>query len=104
MLLFQLKPRASVCREASDSQCDLAEYCKGTSEFCPDDVYMRDGSSCSAAGHQVRSLSTKCNQIVLFRWLYGRCRSVAGVLCGGRVSQSRIAVSEVVGVDGPEVG
>ena len=52
-----MKPRATVCREAVDEHCGLAEYCHGDSEFCPDDVHLRDGSQCEAANQQVCALT-----------------------------------------------
>ncbi|XP_029485152.1 zinc metalloproteinase-disintegrin-like 4a isoform X1 [Oncorhynchus nerka] len=42
----QLKQAASLCRRAS-SDCDLAEYCTGTSELCPEDTFQMNGKPCS---------------------------------------------------------
>nr|XP_023864533.1 disintegrin and metalloproteinase domain-containing protein 8 isoform X4 [Salvelinus alpinus] len=42
----QLKQVASLCRRAS-SDCDLAEYCTGTSAHCPEDTFQMNGKPCS---------------------------------------------------------
>lgn len=41
----QLKQAGSVCR-ASAGQCDLAEYCTGASEECPEDSFEMNGKPC----------------------------------------------------------
>ncbi|XP_005412264.1 PREDICTED: disintegrin and metalloproteinase domain-containing protein 20 [Chinchilla lanigera] len=45
-----LMPSGSVCREQS-GECDLPEWCNGTSQECPNDVYVLDGMSCPGSGH-----------------------------------------------------
>ena len=40
-----LRPATDVCRPAS-GQCDVADYCNGTSGTCPADAKAPDGSSC----------------------------------------------------------
>uniref|UniRef100_T1JKJ7 Peptidase M12B domain-containing protein n=1 Tax=Strigamia maritima TaxID=126957 RepID=T1JKJ7_STRMM len=42
----QFKTAATLCRHSS-GECDLPEYCDGKNEFCPNDVFKQDGSSCS---------------------------------------------------------
>ena len=41
----QPKEAGSTCRRA-DHECDLPEYCDGENEFCPNDVFKVDGTSC----------------------------------------------------------
>lgn len=43
----QFKTPTTQCRAAS-SECDLPEFCNGTTEFCPDDVFDQDGRECMA--------------------------------------------------------
>ncbi|XP_012518871.1 PREDICTED: disintegrin and metalloproteinase domain-containing protein 1b-like [Propithecus coquereli] len=42
----QLKLMGNPCRDA-EHQCDLTEYCDGTSASCPEDRTMQDGSICN---------------------------------------------------------
>lgn len=34
-----------MCRSA-DQECDLPEYCRGDSEYCPEDIHKGDGQLC----------------------------------------------------------
>nr|XP_047903266.1 disintegrin and metalloproteinase domain-containing protein 2-like isoform X4 [Anser cygnoides] len=42
----QFKAKNSLCRPPADVQCDLAEYCNGSSASCPPDFYVQDGHDC----------------------------------------------------------
>ncbi|KAA0202337.1 hypothetical protein HAZT_HAZT000418 [Hyalella azteca] len=41
------KEAGTECRSAH-RECDLPEYCRGDSEYCPDDVFQEDGHECQA--------------------------------------------------------
>ncbi|KAM9371595.1 disintegrin and metalloproteinase domain-containing protein 20-like [Phaethornis superciliosus] len=41
------------CRSEVD-ECDLPEYCNGTSEWCPEDLHVHDGTPCGNDGHCYR--------------------------------------------------
>ncbi|XP_069349808.1 disintegrin and metalloproteinase domain-containing protein 29 [Eulemur rufifrons] len=41
----QFLPSGAVCRKEAN-ECDLPEWCNGTSHKCPDDVYVEDGIPC----------------------------------------------------------
>ncbi|XP_068129787.1 disintegrin and metalloproteinase domain-containing protein 33-like [Hyperolius riggenbachi] len=42
----KLKSAGTMCRDKA-GMCDLPEFCRGDDPFCPANVYMMDGSSCS---------------------------------------------------------
>nr|XP_016851912.1 PREDICTED: disintegrin and metalloproteinase domain-containing protein 20-like [Anolis carolinensis] len=46
----QYRPAGTLCRK-KNSVCDLPEYCTGTSELCPEDVYVQDGAPCNDAAY-----------------------------------------------------
>lgn len=48
ILIYQtcrLKPASLECRSALH-ECDLPEFCTGESEYCPDNVFKIDGTTC----------------------------------------------------------
>uniref|UniRef100_A0A8C7DEX8 ADAM metallopeptidase domain 8b n=1 Tax=Oncorhynchus kisutch TaxID=8019 RepID=A0A8C7DEX8_ONCKI len=69
----QLKQATSLCRAAS-SDCDLAEYCTGTSEHCPEDTFKMNGKPCNySQGYcyngQCPTLQQHCKRL----WGPGTC-------------------------------
>ncbi|CAM4611499.1 disintegrin and metalloproteinase domain-containing protein 21-like [Caretta caretta] len=49
----QILAEGKLCRAAVD-ECDLPEYCNGTSKWCQDNVYVQDGTPCSDMGYCYR--------------------------------------------------
>ncbi|KAL1772760.1 disintegrin and metalloproteinase domain-containing protein 24, partial [Sigmodon hispidus] len=43
-------PSGTLCR-IEQNECDLPEWCDGTSQECPEDVVKQDGSSCTGGGY-----------------------------------------------------
>ncbi|CAM4569139.1 disintegrin and metalloproteinase domain-containing protein 9-like [Lepidochelys kempii] len=46
----QYLQQGRTCREKTN-ECDLPEYCNGTSPWCQENVYMQDGTLCSDNGY-----------------------------------------------------
>ncbi|POI28961.1 hypothetical protein CIB84_007288 [Bambusicola thoracicus] len=68
------------CRPPTDAQCDLPEFCNGSSASCPPDVYVQDGHSCEhGTGYCYRgrcqSAELQCQQ------LYGKGSRSAPMVC-----------------------
>ncbi|XP_035421591.1 disintegrin and metalloproteinase domain-containing protein 20-like [Cygnus atratus] len=61
------------CRSEVD-ECDLPEYCNGTSEWCPEDLYMHDGTQCSDDGYCYRGKCATYDKL---------CRKVFGIEARG---------------------
>uniref|UniRef100_A0A8C6RCM9 Uncharacterized protein n=1 Tax=Nannospalax galili TaxID=1026970 RepID=A0A8C6RCM9_NANGA len=62
----QFMPSGTVCRE-NNSECDLPEWCAGTSHECPEDVYVLDGTPCHGGGYcyekRCNNRDQQCQQI-----------------------------------------
>ncbi|XP_059555491.1 disintegrin and metalloproteinase domain-containing protein 25-like [Myotis daubentonii] len=43
-------PTGEVCRQEKND-CDLPEWCNGTSHHCPEDVYLQNGMPCKGGGY-----------------------------------------------------
>ncbi|XP_075938538.1 disintegrin and metalloproteinase domain-containing protein 9-like isoform X1 [Anarhichas minor] len=53
----QYLPGGSVCRSSTD-ECDLPEYCNGSSSLCQSDVFIQNGHPCR--NHQAFCYNGKC--------------------------------------------
>ncbi|XP_062824147.1 disintegrin and metalloproteinase domain-containing protein 20-like [Anolis carolinensis] len=62
----QYLPAQSLCREKTGI-CDLPEYCDGTSELCPEDVHVQDGTLCTDGAYcycgNCTTRNTQCKMI-----------------------------------------
>ncbi|XP_006082071.1 disintegrin and metalloproteinase domain-containing protein 25-like [Myotis lucifugus] len=45
----QILPTGRICRQ-EENECDLPEWCNGTSYHCPEDVYVQNGMPCKGGG------------------------------------------------------
>ncbi|XP_021230389.1 disintegrin and metalloproteinase domain-containing protein 32-like [Numida meleagris] len=76
----QFKAPNTPCRPPADAQCDLPEFCNGSSASCPNDVYVQDGHGCEHGtgycyhGH-CQSAELQCQR------LYGRGAKNAPLAC-----------------------
>ncbi|XP_052557801.1 disintegrin and metalloproteinase domain-containing protein 18-like [Tympanuchus pallidicinctus] len=76
----QFKAPNTPCRPSADAQCDLPEFCNGSSASCPPDVYVQDGHSCEhSTGYcyhgRCQSAELQCQQF------YGRGAKNAPLVC-----------------------
>ncbi|XP_058405777.1 disintegrin and metalloproteinase domain-containing protein 29 [Diceros bicornis minor] len=59
-------PSGRVCRKQVN-ECDLPEWCNGTSHMCPDDVYVEDGIPCNSSAYcyekSCNNRDEQCRQI-----------------------------------------
>ncbi|KAM5201656.1 disintegrin and metalloproteinase domain-containing protein 30-like [Hipposideros larvatus] len=62
------RPSGYLCRK-EENECDLAEYCDGTSGLCPNDTYKQDGTPCK---HEALCFSKGC------RSAYMQCQHIFG--------------------------
>ncbi|NXJ88936.1 ADA32 protein, partial [Corythaixoides concolor] len=76
----QFRQKQWRCRRAADAQCDLDEFCNGSSASCPPDLYVQDGHGCErGTGYcykgRCQSPDLQC------RRLYGRGSENAPAAC-----------------------
>ncbi|XP_032737144.1 disintegrin and metalloproteinase domain-containing protein 30 [Lontra canadensis] len=64
----RFRPLGYMCRK-EDNECDLAEYCSGISNFCPNDTYKHDGTLCK---RNSRCFKRRCNS------RYTQCQNIFG--------------------------
>ncbi|NWI86478.1 ADA32 protein, partial [Pitta sordida] len=82
------KRKFALCRPAADTQCDLPEFCSGSSASCPPDMYVHDGHDCEHGtgycyqGH-CQSLDLQCQR------LYGKDSKNAPVACYEEINSQR---------------
>ncbi|KAB1275040.1 Disintegrin and metalloproteinase domain-containing protein 30 [Camelus dromedarius] len=62
------RPSGYMCRK-EENECDLAEYCSGTSGLCPSDTYKQDGTPCK---YEARCVKKGCQA------RYMQCQSIFG--------------------------
>ncbi|XP_016055736.1 PREDICTED: disintegrin and metalloproteinase domain-containing protein 29 [Miniopterus natalensis] len=59
-------PSGKMCRKEIN-ECDLPEWCNGTSHMCPDDVYVEDGIPCNDSAYcyekRCNDRNSQCKQI-----------------------------------------
>lgn len=72
----QLRVAGSVCREPL-GECDLPEYCTGTSPYCPPNVFLQNGESCKDGSSYCysgvcASLDEQCQML----WGTSRCHTL----------------------------
>nr|XP_009680391.1 PREDICTED: disintegrin and metalloproteinase domain-containing protein 18-like isoform X3 [Struthio camelus australis] len=84
----QFKQKNTKCRALADAQCDLTEYCNGTSASCPPDFYIQDGHECEhGTGYcykgRCRSADLQCQR------LYGKGAKNAPLACYEEVNSQQ---------------
>nr|XP_028580854.1 disintegrin and metalloproteinase domain-containing protein 20-like [Podarcis muralis] len=74
----QYRPVHSVCRQ-NVGRCDLPEYCNGTSEWCPEDVYVQDGAPCGDGAYCYHGNCTTHDRQC--RMIFGKKATAASEVC-----------------------
>ncbi|XP_037382352.1 disintegrin and metalloproteinase domain-containing protein 25-like [Talpa occidentalis] len=79
----KLRPPGTLCRK-QENECDLPEWCNGTSYLCPEDVYVQDGVPCSESGHCYKK---RCNdRVEQCRQIFGKEAKNANHICYSEVN------------------
>ncbi|XP_059726329.1 LOW QUALITY PROTEIN: disintegrin and metalloproteinase domain-containing protein 32-like [Haemorhous mexicanus] len=84
----QFKWRNTLCRPIADAQCDLPEFCSGSSASCPPDLYVQDGQECGrGTGYcyqgRCQSPDLQCKR------LYGQDSKNAPTMCYEEINGQR---------------
>uniref|UniRef100_A0A3Q1IF28 ADAM metallopeptidase domain 9 n=1 Tax=Anabas testudineus TaxID=64144 RepID=A0A3Q1IF28_ANATE len=66
----QYRPGGTVCRSSIDAECDLPEYCNGSSSFCQSDVFAQNGQPCR--NQQAYCYNGRCQHYD------GQCQAIFG--------------------------
>ncbi|XP_058511083.1 disintegrin and metalloproteinase domain-containing protein 20-like [Ochotona princeps] len=74
----KLLPSGTVCREKTN-ECDLPEWCNGTSPECPDDVYLQDGIECGTNSYCYQKACN--NHDIQCKEIFGTEASSASASC-----------------------
>ncbi|KAH0620680.1 hypothetical protein JD844_021358 [Phrynosoma platyrhinos] len=74
----QYLPASTVCRERTNV-CDLPEYCTGKAAWCPENVYVQDGTPCSDDAYCYHgNCTTHTKQC---KMIFGKKATVASEVC-----------------------
>nr|XP_025042700.1 disintegrin and metalloproteinase domain-containing protein 20-like isoform X3 [Pelodiscus sinensis] len=74
----EFRREGKVCRKRI-SECDLPEYCNGTSEWCPSDVFKQDGTPC---GNNVYCFQGRCPSLERqCKAIFGKAAQLAPLTC-----------------------
>uniref|UniRef100_A0A8C8R786 ADAM metallopeptidase domain 20 n=1 Tax=Pelusios castaneus TaxID=367368 RepID=A0A8C8R786_9SAUR len=74
----QILPAGRVCRKHTNV-CDLPEYCTGTSQWCPKDVYVQDGAPCQDRAYCYHGNCSSHNRQC--KIIFGKQATVAPLVC-----------------------
>ncbi|XP_062974924.1 disintegrin and metalloproteinase domain-containing protein 20-like [Elgaria multicarinata webbii] len=86
----QYLPARTLCRRQT-GVCDLPEYCNGTSEECPEDLYVQDGAPCNDGAYCYHGNCTTHN---------GQCK----MIFGNKATVASNACFEKMNVQGDRFG
>jgi len=79
VFFLQLRAAGSVCREPL-GECDLPEFCTGSSAYCPPNVFLQNGEPCQDAtsycyGGVCANMDTQCQM------LWGPSKTIRVLYC-----------------------